>query len=216
MRLRHASRSVEATVWIDASPSLFIPDVSEHFTKAQYAEALVRLLCGYVWLQGGHVRLFAANGPAFEPFSPGTDQEEVTQAVASIFAQSKDPARSSLVGPRDMEPSQALFLVSDLFSVEARQLQQMGLTFQQDDVSFRVVHLVDMDEFGLAGLGAARWAVEDRTGWSSADLERAYNGRIRAMKRAVESAGGCFASVTTNLVVNDCVERLLDGGVLSL
>jgi hypothetical protein len=117
--------------------------------------------------------------------------------------------------PDQIEPGQTYFLISDLFALEEHTVKKHAQTCQQEDASFRVVHLMDPEEFALLGLGRVGATVRDRTEWTEDELKAAYALRANTMKAALDAAGGFFVSISTDLTIGSCVERLTEGGILA-
>jgi hypothetical protein len=221
MYLRHASQATEAIIVLDVSPSMFVPEASRHATKVRYASALTRLLAGVLWHKGAYVRLANTSGRVMDTLSPGSDAADVDQAVAKLFTPKPDQAQTKVndgstnkngVVPVSDEfaPGATVFFLSDLSRFEPGEMSREAARVSDAELQFRVIHIIDPEEFHLTGMGRTGWFIQDRNDWTHADLSAAYAAKAKTLRAAVERAGGLYVLLFTSDTLVRSLERIAE------
>lgn len=220
IRRRHVARSMEAILWLDASRSLGVPDVSPWATKAAVARVAAGMLARAVWRQAGSVRAGIAGRPSalWGPRLSEDDAGDLEQLLERGLAPAPSPAgvEEVLPLPRDLTPGHTVFLISDLVAPTVEELLAFLQGCAENDARVRVVHLHDPFESDLVGLSVdvTSGLLLDRTDWHPAELAAAHRQRREELRSLVERSDGHFVSIFTSDTGVELAQKLLAPGFL--
>ena len=95
VRLRHVTQAMEATMLIDASPGLSVPDASEWLTKTTFIGHLAVFLAGTIWLRSGTVVVATLQDPeeSWGPAGAGENSDELREFIANQIRSSAKSAQ---------------------------------------------------------------------------------------------------------------------------
>jgi hypothetical protein len=217
VRERYSGRALEAIILLDCTSSLFGTTASP--TPAQYVVELTRLLAGAIWSTAGQVCVQSIQQPelTWGPHGGGEDSEELIRFVNQAIQQGARKGYQPLRLPEGMASGQLLFLVSDLLAPHYRVLGRFLTECAAQEISCRVIH-VQLPP-GEDGIGLGRSALTgrllDRTEWTPDDLIAAHEEHLAQIRPLVEAGGGRFATVAVNLRMEDAMNVLVLGEILS-
>ncbi|WP_020476131.1 DUF58 domain-containing protein [Zavarzinella formosa] len=217
VRQRFVGRAMEAMILLDCTPGLFIPDDTP--SKADYLVLLVRLIAGAVWGTGGVVRIESLQQPdqAWGPRGAGDDSEHLAQFVSECLRNGARLSVAPLRLPEDVGSGRVLFLISDMLSDHEKNLPKILGECAREDVSLRLLHVRGAHDGELVGIGVSAMTnrLLDRAEWLAEDVTAEQEAHATRLRAIVEAAGGRFATITTDLRIDDVFDQMIQHDLLT-
>src|SRR6185436_16576676 len=219
VRLRVAVNPMLATILVDDSPGLNVPDRSRFPSKADFVRLIANLVASTVWSQAGLVRVRFLRQPDFggSEVAISADSGELDALLRRCLQPGRARGRRArLPEQEEGEPNQVIFLLTDGLNHRISQMQRWIEHRAQEGTRVRVallLHPLDERFLGLCRDAESR-VLLDRSEWTAGDLALAQVRRVEEMRRACEANEGRFISVSTDIPLTTLIDRLVEEGFL--
>jgi hypothetical protein len=156
--------------------------------------------------------------PLPEPSGPHVGQPDVASIRKYLLEPAgriapQDGSHSAL---RELEAGTSLLYVSDFLTEDLGMLASRSADLELDGGSAGFLRVVAPEELLLVGTGLAGSSLQDRSGWTEADLEVAYAALGSELERAFDDFSGGLVTISSSQSSIELLESLKESRLFTL
>jgi hypothetical protein len=202
---RIETRRRRVHVFVDAGRAMRIPrgtripGATGIAPKVLGAARAVDVIAEVVWSAGGEVMVEVASARFHEPWGPHAGRTESDSIQAYLARATASRAIGDGLTLREVDPSETVIVVSDFLECHLGKLTGAAQELEAEGTATGFVRVVSPSEFSITELAwhGPSGILSDRSGMTSADLERAYRAFGAELQAKLGEARGGLLEVTT-------------------